>query len=61
MIEWGTTQRQRTAVGTLQTIADIVKKAGLSHPAVIVVGEVVRLRETIQWFAEMDGDAIANT
>ncbi|WP_374720294.1 uroporphyrinogen-III C-methyltransferase [Parageobacillus toebii] len=55
VIEWGTTQRQRTAVGTLQTIADIVKKANLSHPAIILVGEVVRLRETIQWFAEMDG------
>jgi uroporphyrin-III C-methyltransferase len=62
VIEWGTTERQRTAVGTLQTIADIVKNAGLSHPAVIVVGEVVRLRETIQWFVEMErGDAIATT
>ncbi|UOE77911.1 uroporphyrinogen-III C-methyltransferase [Parageobacillus thermoglucosidasius] len=62
VIEWGTTERQRTAVGTLQTISDIVKNAGLSHPAVIVVGEVVRLRETIQWFTEMEwGDAVATT
>jgi uroporphyrin-III C-methyltransferase len=29
VIEWGTTERQRTVVGTLQTIADIVKKAGI--------------------------------
>ncbi|MFC4184344.1 uroporphyrinogen-III C-methyltransferase [Saccharococcus thermophilus] len=62
VIEWGTTERQRTVVGTLQTITDIVKKAGLSHPAIILVGEVVRLRETIQWFAEMDrGETVATT
>ncbi|MGZ5494964.1 MAG: uroporphyrinogen-III C-methyltransferase [Thermoanaerobaculia bacterium] len=36
---------QRTVVGTLRTI-----KADLPAPALIVVGDVVKLRETINWF-----------
>jgi uroporphyrinogen III methyltransferase/synthase len=37
-------------VGTLRDIVDRVKESGLKPPAVVVVGEVVRLRETIRWF-----------
>lgn len=47
---WGTRVSQHTVVGTL---ADIVQKADaarLEPPTVIVVGEVVRLRPTLNWF-----------
>lgn len=48
VIAEGTTPRQRTIVGTL---GDIVEEAeGIAPPAVLVVGEVVRLREELQWF-----------
>ena len=50
MIKDGTGPGQKTLVGTL---ADIVAKAedsNFSPPAVIVVGEVVRLREKLNWF-----------
>lgn len=50
LIRWGTRAEQKTIVGTL---ADIVKKAEaakLEPPTVIVVGEVVRLREKLNWF-----------
>ncbi len=50
VIRWGTTNRQKTVCGTLETIADIVAAAGIGAPAIIVVGEVVRLREKLQWF-----------
>ena len=50
-IQWGTTPQQRVAVGTLRTIAAEVEKAGLQAPAVTVVGEVVRLRESLRWFS----------
>jgi uroporphyrinogen III methyltransferase/synthase len=50
LIQWGTTQRQKTVTGTLETIVDIVRKAGISSPAIIVVGEVVKLREKLKWF-----------
>ncbi|ADV66108.1 uroporphyrinogen-III C-methyltransferase [Deinococcus maricopensis] len=49
-VQWGTTPRQRTVTGTLQTIADEVERAGLEAPAITVVGEVVRLRDTLRWF-----------
>jgi len=50
LIRWGTRAEQLTIIGTL---ADIVRKAEaakLEPPTVIVVGEVVRLREKLNWF-----------
>ena len=41
---------QRTVAGTLKTIVSQVDQAKLQTPALIVVGEVVQLRETINWF-----------
>ncbi len=49
-VEWGTTSRQRTVVGTLNNIAGKVASAKVSPPVVIVVGDVVRLRERLSWF-----------
>lgn len=53
VIRWGTTVEQETVVGTLSTIVDQVRQAGLTAPATIVVGEVVRLREQLSWFDTM--------
>ncbi len=50
VIRWGTMPQQQTVVGTLADIADKVQAAGMKPPAVIVVGEVVRLREFLNWF-----------
>lgn len=50
LIRWGTTPGQQTVTGTLDDIAERVKKAGLKAPAIIVVGEVVQLRENLKWF-----------
>jgi len=50
LVRWGTTARQRTVSGTLSTIVQQVRDAGLKAPAIIVVGEVVSLRDTMQWF-----------
>jgi uroporphyrinogen III methyltransferase/synthase len=50
LIRWGTTPRQETVTGTLGNIVQKVKAAGLKAPAIIVVGDVVELRETMQWF-----------
>ena len=50
VIGWGTTPQQRTVAGTLADIATRVAEAGLAPPAITVVGEVVRLRETLSWF-----------
>ncbi len=50
VIEWGTLPRQRTVSGTLGEIARRAAEAGVKPPAVTVVGEVARLRETLRWF-----------
>ncbi len=50
LVRWGTTEQQQVVVGTLQTIVDDVARAGLKPPALIVVGEVVKLREELAWF-----------
>jgi uroporphyrinogen III methyltransferase/synthase len=50
VIRWGTTSRQRTVTGTLASIVDDTRKAGITAPAVIIVGRVVELRRTLQWF-----------
>ena len=50
LIRWVTTPGQQTVTGTLDNIAVRVKKAGLKAPAIIVVGEVVRLRDNLKWF-----------
>lgn len=50
VIHRGTTLAQRTVVGTLADIAARVQEAGLTAPAIIVVGSVVELRPQLNWF-----------
>ncbi|MEM9458182.1 MAG: uroporphyrinogen-III C-methyltransferase [Myxococcota bacterium] len=50
IVRWGTRGIQRTVVGTLATIADRIEAEGIRPPAVLVVGEVVELREQLAWF-----------
>ncbi len=50
VIRWGTTPQQQTVTATLADVVKRVAAAGLKPPAVIVVGEVVRLRDKLRWF-----------
>jgi uroporphyrin-III C-methyltransferase len=52
VIESATSVRQRVAVGVLATLPDLIARDGLRAPAVIVIGEVVRLRSMLDWFAQ---------
>lgn len=51
LIQWGTTPQQKVVTGTLANIRDMAVQAAISAPVVIVVGEVVRLRENLEWFS----------
>jgi uroporphyrin-III C-methyltransferase len=54
VIEWGTTANQRTITGTLGTIAQDIQSHGISNPSMILVGDVVRVRDQISWFIEKE-------
>ncbi|HEX8342600.1 MAG TPA: uroporphyrinogen-III C-methyltransferase [Tepidisphaeraceae bacterium] len=49
-IQWGTTPRQRTCVATLGTIAEAAAAAKITAPAITIVGRVVGMRDTLNWF-----------
>jgi len=50
VVRWASTPQQRSVVGTLATISEVVQAAKIAPPALIIVGEVVKLRESIDWF-----------
>ncbi|MFZ5943492.1 MAG: uroporphyrinogen-III C-methyltransferase [Bacillota bacterium] len=50
LIRWGTRPEQQVITGTLENIVSEVKKAGFKSPAIIIVGQVVRLREKLTWY-----------
>ncbi len=54
------TGKQRTVVTTLENAAEEVNQAGLEPPAMIIVGEIVRLKASLDW-AESAFTAIAET
>jgi uroporphyrinogen III methyltransferase/synthase len=50
VIRWGTRPDQKTIVSTLKDIAKSVKEKEIKPPAVMVVGDVVNLREKLKWY-----------
>ena len=50
LVRWGTTGRQQTLRGTLADIAAKVEASGFEPPAVAVIGDVVGLRDALNWF-----------
>ncbi len=50
VIRKGTVSEQNTVVGKLHNIHEIVQQRGIKPPAIIVVGQVVELRQWLNWF-----------
>lgn len=50
VIRWGTKPEQEVLVGTLENIEQLVREHNFKPPAIIIVGEVVKLREQLRWF-----------
>jgi len=50
VIRWGTRSDQRTVIGTLKNIVEQVKEKHIKPPAVMVVGDVVKLRDSLKWY-----------
>ncbi len=54
IIERGCTEDQRVIVAPLKEVADVAEKEGVKAPAVVVIGDVVRLREKLVKFLRFD-------
>jgi len=52
-VRWGTRPDQETLVGTLATLPALIVQSGMKPPATIVVGNVVRLREKLNWYERL--------
>lgn len=52
IVQQGTTPNQRTVTGTLATLPALAEAAQLKAPTLIIVGEVVRLRDKLAWFEQ---------
>ncbi len=50
VVRWASTSDQRTVVGNLENIAEVVLKNKIKPPSLVVIGEVVNLRDTINWY-----------
>lgn len=52
VVQEGTTARQKAVTGNLATIVEEAERAGIRTPAISIVGDVVSLREEIQWYGK---------
>ncbi len=52
-IEWAGTNRQRTVVGTLENLPERIRSTEIHGPVIILVGEVVLLRQQLAWFERL--------
>jgi uroporphyrinogen III methyltransferase/synthase len=49
-IQWGTYPTQRTVIATIETLAEAIRRNGLTAPVITVIGPVAALRDQIAWF-----------
>ena len=50
LVQQGTTTNQRVFTGTLETLAQRIAQEQVQAPTLLIVGEVVQLREKLAWF-----------
>jgi len=53
LIQWGTTEEQRCVTGSLQTIKIQAELHQISNPAIILIGDVVRFHQPLNWFNQI--------
>ena len=50
LVQQGTTRQQRVLVGTLESLPNIVATSEVHAPTLLIVGDVVKLRDKLAWF-----------
>lgn len=53
VVRWGTRPDQETLVGTLATLPEMIEGRHMKPPATFIVGEVVALREKLNWYERL--------
>jgi len=56
LIEQGTTPSQRVIVGTVETLPEIISAIEVHAPTLVIVGEVVKLHESLSWYSPIMDD-----
>jgi uroporphyrin-III C-methyltransferase/precorrin-2 dehydrogenase/sirohydrochlorin ferrochelatase len=51
VVQSATTRKQKVVSGSLETLPHLARATGMQAPALIVIGEVVKLRRKLAWFA----------
>ena len=52
-VRWGTRPDQTTVTGTLATLPDLIEQQGMKPPATVIIGDVVSLRDRLNWFERL--------
>jgi uroporphyrinogen III methyltransferase / synthase len=52
-VRWGTRPDQEVLIGTLETLPDLIHRHALKPPATIIIGEVVRLHDKLNWYEKL--------
>ncbi|MEZ6853750.1 uroporphyrinogen-III C-methyltransferase [Halodesulfovibrio aestuarii] len=53
LVHWGTTAKHRSMAATIGTLPEEGVKQGFTSPSLIVVGNVVKLRDELNWFEQL--------
>lgn len=55
LVSRGTTPDQQVVTGTLNTIVELVQSSNVAAPTLIIIGEVVKLRDRLDWMGAVEG------
>lgn len=58
VVEWATTARQRTVVGTLSTLPGLISAYDVASPALIIIGSVVSLAGKLSWYRRIENEPV---
>ena len=50
LVQQGTTSNQRVYISTLKSLPDVVEVEDIKPPTLVIVGDVVKLHEKLEWF-----------
>lgn len=52
-VQWAASGKQNSICATVGTLAKVAKEQGIGAPAVVVIGDVVKLAKTLNWYERL--------